>query len=353
MPRKKSAPVSVRKVEGTVTELVPAGAEPRDVTVVQQAGLPSVDFGSLVQQAMDQKVPVETLERLLAMIREQRAEWARGRYFDALAKFQAACPTIRKDRPVYEKDRGPDTHHPDGPKVRYYFAPLDSIVEQVKGPLGEHGFSYRLEPDQSVVGYFTARMHVYHRDGHHETTTLTIPVDTNQSMSAPQRIGSSRTFALRYAFQDALGIVTGDGDDDAAPDQDRPPGPIPESPPAPAAAPAPATEKRQATKAAPPEKPKADPKRQPLIDAMIGHLASPLFKDDRAEWAKKIRDTSTDALAALQAEVRITLEGRQREAKARADRARLEELKKSGQPEGTSGPAQGEGGPAITMEDGK
>ncbi len=58
----------------------------------------------LIQQAIDQKVPIETMEKLMAMRRELREESARDSYHRDLAAFQAECPVVGKIKDVKEKE---------------------------------------------------------------------------------------------------------------------------------------------------------------------------------------------------------------------------------------------------------
>lgn len=160
---------------------------------------------TLLAQAIEKGLPVETMERLLDMRRELKAEWAREQYFAALAAFQAECPVIQKSKVVKDKSGKP----------RYHYAPLEIIVGQVKDLLNKHGFSYVLDPNQDEKS-FTAVCVSHHVDGHSERTSFTVPIDSDSYMSAPQRVGSARTFAMRYAFCDAFGILTGDEDDDGS-----------------------------------------------------------------------------------------------------------------------------------------
>jgi hypothetical protein len=135
-----------------------------------------------------------------------KAEWARERFFEALSEFQAAVPAVAKTKDVMNKD---------GKTVRYRYAPLDVIVETVKPALRDHGFSYTIKPVQDEPGELTAVVIAHHKDGHEEETRFTVPIDTDSYMTSPQRVGSARTFAMRYAFCNAFGILTGDYDDDA------------------------------------------------------------------------------------------------------------------------------------------
>lgn len=157
----------------------------------------------LIAQAIDKGVPVETMERLLAMRRELKAEQSKEAYDRAMSAFQSECQTIEKTKKVLNKDK----------TVRYAYAPIEAIVEQVKPLLQKHGFSYTIDApvDENSV---TAICKTTHELGHSTTSSFKIPIDKDSYMSAPQKFASALTFAKRYAFCNAFGILTGDEDDD-------------------------------------------------------------------------------------------------------------------------------------------
>lgn len=160
---------------------------------------------SFITQAIQAGLPVETMERLFALRKDVRAETAREAFTEALAKFQSEIKTISKTKKVMNKD---------GQTVRYQYAPLDSIIEQIKKPLTDNGFSYTFDV-KNTPGFMTAIATVTHRFGHKETSEFMIPIDTEGYMTAPQKYASALTFAKRYALTNALGISTGDEDTDA------------------------------------------------------------------------------------------------------------------------------------------
>ena len=57
----------------------------------------------LISQAIDKNASVQTMERLLAMRRELKAEYAREAYDNAMSAFQAECPIIKKTKNVFTK----------------------------------------------------------------------------------------------------------------------------------------------------------------------------------------------------------------------------------------------------------
>src|SRR3954464_1487494 len=91
---------------------------------------------SLIAKAIDKNVSVETMEKLLAMRKELQAEWAKRRFDEAMAAFQAACPIIEKTKKV------DFTSKRTIQRTTYSYAPLEAIIKQVKEPLAKHGFSY-------------------------------------------------------------------------------------------------------------------------------------------------------------------------------------------------------------------
>ena len=158
----------------------------------------------LIGKAISSKVPVETMERLLAMRREYKAEQAKEAYITAMSQFQEECPIIRKDKKVNNKDG----------TLRYTYAPIDSILRQTKHLIQKYGFSYTIDTtvDEKWVD---AVCKVTHQLGHSETSNFKVPIDPRAFMNEAQKFASALTFAKRYAFCNAFGILTGDQDDDS------------------------------------------------------------------------------------------------------------------------------------------
>lgn len=164
----------------------------------------TLDAESLIMKAVESNVPVESLERLLAMREKLNAERAREMYFTALSMFQAKCPIIQKTKQVKGRDG----------KVRYSYAPLDEVVKQVSPLLESVGLSYTIKT-RSQDGHVIASCEVHHTAGHSETSEFAIPIESDAYMNSAQKSGSALTYAKRYAFCNAFGILTGDQDDDA------------------------------------------------------------------------------------------------------------------------------------------
>lgn len=172
-----------------------------------QAVAPANAFNveALISEAIKQGTPVDTMERILAMRRELKAEFAKEEFDRAMAKFQSECPVITKTKEVKTKSG----------VVAYRYAPIESIVEQVKVPLQANGFSYSTNMELLESGVKVS-VKVTHAAGHSELTQMSVPLGTKTDiMSASQVVAAAQTFAKRYAFCNAFGILTGDEDNDA------------------------------------------------------------------------------------------------------------------------------------------
>ncbi len=183
-----------------ITDLEPIN---QDYPVVAQQQ--SLSPEGLIRFALDKGTSVDALERLMAMRRELKAESARDSFFTALKSFQRACPAIPKSKKVLNKDGS----------ERYAYAPLEVIVATVGPILDQFGLSYRL--DTAIEGgNLISQCFIHHVDGHMEASKFQVPIDRSAHMNSIQQYGAAGTYAKRYAFCNALGLLTADEDTDAA-----------------------------------------------------------------------------------------------------------------------------------------
>lgn len=159
---------------------------------------------SMIVRGIDKGISVDVMERLLNMRRELRSEQAKEAYDKAMAEFQARCPVIKKTKIVYEKGSN---------RIRYSYAPIESIVVQVKELIRECGFSYSMDAETTPEG-IRAVCKITHEMGHSEKSSFEVPINKDAYMSESQKVASALTFAKRYAFCNTFGIMTGDEDDD-------------------------------------------------------------------------------------------------------------------------------------------
>lgn len=171
--------------------------------------------GSLLAVAVQNGLPIETIERLTKLLHEEQERQARVAFFAAMTKFQAMCPVLDKDAEVdFTGDRG---------RVYYKHTSLGLIAETIREPCRECDLSYRFEYTPSEkAGFTTVSCVVTHVLGHSERTKLDVPCDASGKKNPIQALGSGLSYAQRYTVLPAFGLVTGIEDTDG---RQRPGGP--------------------------------------------------------------------------------------------------------------------------------
>lgn len=123
-----------------------------------------------------------------------------GALASALSKAQAAYPAIPRDREVEVQTR-------TGGKYKFKYAPLDTILNAVRGPLSENG----LAVTQLIDGQELVTM-LLHESGASLTSKMALP----HGDGTAQALGSAITYLRRYSLQAMLGIAAEDDDDGKA-----------------------------------------------------------------------------------------------------------------------------------------
>jgi len=174
----------------------------------------NVSVQSIILRAIELGTPVETMEKLLDLQERIEGRRAKRLFDDAMANFQGECPIIKKSTRVAKEN---------GTKL-YDYAKLEVIVSQVRGPLRDNGFSYSIQ-SETLANNVKVTCIAKHKSGHSEPTTVEVPLGTKTPvMSATQQVAAALTFAKRYAFCNAFGILTGDEDTDASKETVETPG---------------------------------------------------------------------------------------------------------------------------------
>lgn len=190
------------EVMGTLVEVAP-----KDLVIEPRRE--GVDINNLMVHAV-QTGNIDTMERVMAIRRELKAEAAKEAFFTALSAFQSECPVIKKSK--------------QGGGGKYWYAPLDVILKMAGPVITRHGLSFKIvtrvedSPEKGKPSVIFATCHVYHELGHSESSEFSVPVDPSfvnvLKMNEPQAFASASTYAKRYAFCNAFGILTGESDDD-------------------------------------------------------------------------------------------------------------------------------------------
>lgn len=116
----------------------------------------------------------------------------------ALAKAQSSFPPISRDRKVTVETR-------TGGSYTFKYAPLDTIIAAVRGPLSDNGLALAqlLDGDDLVTM-------LMHKDGQTLTGRMPLPRTDGGTIQA---LGSAITYLRRYSIQAILGIAAEEDDD--------------------------------------------------------------------------------------------------------------------------------------------
>jgi len=162
----------------------------------------------LLQMALDKNVPVEALEKLVALHERVSDRMAAQEFAGALAGFQRECPPISRTSTANIATAG-------GAKFSYKYAELDEIARTIGPMLHARGFSYSW--DSTVdKGMLTCVCTLRHVNGHSIHASFACPTDSKAGMSEAQKFAAALTFAKRMALISVTGITTADPDTDGA-----------------------------------------------------------------------------------------------------------------------------------------
>lgn len=171
------------------------------------------DISALVRLAIEEKVPVEQLERIVALKERVDERNARAAFVEALTAFRENCPPIPKTK---ENTQFSVTYN--GVKRPSKYAPLE-VIDRVARPVAaEHGLVWTWDTEISgEMMHVTCR--VLHVFGHSESSTVSMPHESRAGSSPQQKYGAAQTYGMRYSLIAALGLTMADEDNDGnAPD---------------------------------------------------------------------------------------------------------------------------------------
>lgn len=161
----------------------------------------------LLERAVDKGVDVEQLGKLMELQERWQANKAKTAFNHALARFQAECPSMPKDKTIKH-----------GEKVITRYSSLDAIRKTTRPLLEKHGLTATFEIQEShdeERDIIRVGCKVSHVDGHSETTWMSASPDTSGAKNEVQARGSAVSYLMRYTMVGALGITSADEDDDA------------------------------------------------------------------------------------------------------------------------------------------
>lgn len=167
----------------------------------------------IVERAVFAGMPLDMIDRLRTMAKEERQEKAKLAFMAAKVAAKAEIPRVLKNRKN------------DHTKSKY--ADIAAIDEAVTPVITAHGFTldFTAVPSERA-GYIDVTCTTIHKEGHSESFTLPWPLDGegmkgNSNKTPVQAMKSTITFARRTMKMMAFDIADTDDDDGNAPPPKR------------------------------------------------------------------------------------------------------------------------------------
>jgi len=166
-------------------------------------------MSGLVQLAVKEKVPVEILERLVALQERVTDRNARTAFIQALSAFRDQCPPIQKTRQNIQFSRV-DRAGVKGPAM---YAGLEDIERIARPVASANGliWTWNTTVDETLMHVSCKLLHI---EGHFEISTVSMPYESKAGASPQQKYAITQTYGMRYSLIAALGITTADADTD-------------------------------------------------------------------------------------------------------------------------------------------
>ncbi len=157
----------------------------------------------IAKAVSDPKIDVEKMERLLAMHERIRAEQQKVAFVAAMARLQEKLPQIAKDGEIIVKGQ-----------LRSKFVRTETLDAVIRPLLAEEGFSFSFDSNSQDGKLFVISARLSHREGHSETKSVVLPLDTSEYRSVVQCVGSTVSYGRRQLMKMHLNIIEANDDVD-------------------------------------------------------------------------------------------------------------------------------------------
>ena len=178
---------------------------------------PSTALVLIEKVALDPRVDVEKLERVIAMYERLKAKEAELAYNAAKGRILKKLARIKivKNRSVlYEIENGKPQK---GTYEAFKYAPLEEIDKHLRPLLAKEDMDLSYSDEPREGGGILIRGRLKHLPGgHYEDSFMPAPLDTSGGKSTVQGVGSTNSFLRRYVACNIFNIVVVGNDDDGS-----------------------------------------------------------------------------------------------------------------------------------------
>jgi hypothetical protein len=168
------------------------------------AALTPITPMAMLAQAIERGMPVETVDKLMALSERWEKNQSRRAFEEALAAARADFKPIVKNREVdFTSAKG---------RTNYRHEDLAAIANMADPILAKHGLSYRYRTTSTINEPITVTCIVFGH-GHSEENTLSAGRDESGNKNHIQGVASTVTYLQRYTLKAALGLAASNDDD--------------------------------------------------------------------------------------------------------------------------------------------
>ena len=181
-------------IENQITEI------PQQQT--QALAVPVGDgFLAMMERLAMSNVDVVKIEKMMDLHERMLNRNAKSAFASDYVKMKPHLPTVARTK--------------NNTQTKSKYAPLETINEAVDPILEQYGFGTATKILAQTADSVTVKAELWHRDGHVEETTITMPLDKagiqgTVNKTGPHATASSVTYAKRVAICALLNISTGD-----------------------------------------------------------------------------------------------------------------------------------------------
>jgi ERF superfamily len=192
-----------------VTNPPPATEQALATRPEQQVAAPSHSnsiMDVIARAAADPNVDVGKMERLYAMLKEEKASVARQEFMLAMSSAQAEIPFVIKKS--------------NNPQTSSKYAKLEALAKAAAPVIEKHGFSLMFsEGDSANPAKIRIQCRVTHKGGHFEDFKIDLSPDDkgmkgNDSKTAIHGQGSTFSYGQRYLTKGIFNMIVIGEDDD-------------------------------------------------------------------------------------------------------------------------------------------
>ena len=198
----------------TDTSSLPATTDSETLTEDKSRALAVVSGGASAMEKMlflATQAGAENMRAAHEIYEKEKKSACELKFQEAFSAAQAAFPEIKKNKTA-------KVNLSTGGTMKYSYADLANVINATRPPLTSNGLSIRTYTGESnLPGHYRAVCAIS-GFGHTVESYFDIPDgsgDKNTMVNGAQKAGIARTYAVRYAVYNALGIFPSDEDTDA------------------------------------------------------------------------------------------------------------------------------------------